>query len=69
MTTFDATALEAPVIISSIYVESQYEGNIFENTVSTLTDAKKVRDFKVQEGATEVKIFLIGDDGKHHRYF
>lgn len=48
----------------AIYVESTYEENIFSNTVSTLEDAKKVRELKIEGGCTEVKILITGDDGK-----
>lgn len=44
----------------AIFVESTYEGNTFEHAVSTLSDAEIVRDLKIADGATDVKIIQDG---------
>lgn len=41
-----------------IYVKSEYEGNEFENTVSTFADAQKVKALKIRDGAQNVKTML-----------
>lgn len=43
-----------------ITVESEYEGNHFSATVSTLTDAYKVCDLKTADGAKNVHILIDG---------
>lgn len=39
-----------------IWVESECEGNIFELEVADLAEARKVRDAKISDGATNVRI-------------
>lgn len=41
-----------------IYVKSEYKGNEFENTVSTFSDAEKVKALKIRDGAQNVKTML-----------
>lgn len=43
-----------------ITVESEYEGNHFSATVSTLSDAYLVRSIKVADGAENVHILVDG---------
>lgn len=49
--------------ISSIAVTSEYEGNSFEHAVSTIQDARMVRDLKIANSGENVKIVVRMADG------
>lgn len=48
-----------------IFVKSEYEGNTFDNVVSTLDDARKVKNIKIAGGSTNVKIFIQDNEGSY----
>lgn len=49
-----------------IFVKAEDSGKTVEHVVSTLDDARKVKNIKIDSGSTNVKIFIQNDEGGYH---